>query len=101
MGVVQSMLQLRVKLSVVDGRGAVDGTLHLHADEAATAAQVCQQVQSVARADERGNAGQGLGIPLVGTADAQALHLHQVLQLGQTGSWQAVELININQTAGG
>ena len=95
------MLQLRVKLSVINGRGAVDGTLHLHADEAATAAQVCQQVQAVARADERGNAGQGLGIPLVGSTDAQAFHLHQVLQLGQAGSWQAVELININQAAGG
>ena len=53
------VLQLRVKLSVVDGRGAVDGTLHLHADEAAAAAQVRQQVQAVARADERGDAGRG------------------------------------------
>ena len=77
--VFQFRLQLGVDLRMVDTR-AVDGMLHEHADEAAASRRVGKQFARVGRADEGGDARQGLAVPPVRLAQVEGGELHEVLQ---------------------
>ena len=55
--ILQLVQQLGIKLFIIHRRVAIDGALHFHADEAAAARKVSQQVSVVAGADERSDTG--------------------------------------------
>ena len=63
-------LQLCIDLGMVDA-GAVNGVLHLHADEPAAARRVREQFVAVGGGDEGGDAGQSVRVALVGLAHVQ------------------------------
>ena len=85
-------LQLGIDLGMVDAR-AVDGALHLHAEEAAAARRVGKQFVAVGRGDERGHARQAERVAPVSLAHVQGGELHHVLQGRMAADGDAVELI--------
>ena len=70
------VLQLGVGLGMVDAR-AVDGALHLHAEEAAAARRVGKQFVAVGRSDEGGDARQAVEIIAEGMVVGQAVGGHE------------------------
>ena len=95
--VFQFRFQLGVDLRMVDTR-AVDGMLHEHADEPAASRRVGKQFPRVGRADEGGDARQGLAVPPVRLAQVEGGELHEVLQERVFLLGYAVELIQVQQT---
>ena len=96
---VQQVHTLRIELFVLDGRVHIDHLRQLHAEEAAAARGVGEQVGRVAGADERGYARQRGGIAGVCLAHAQRGHLHQVLQRALLACRVAVILIEVDEQA--
>ena len=94
--VFQFRFQLGVDLRMVDTR-AVDGMLHEHADEAAASRRVGKQFARVGRADEGGDARQGLAVPPVRLAQVEGGELHEVLQERMFLLGYAVELVQVQQ----
>ena len=94
--VFQFRFQLGVDLRMVDTR-AVDGMLHEHADEPAASRRVGKQFARVGRADEGGDARQGLAVPPVRLAQVEGGELHEVFQERVFLLGYAVELVQIQQ----
>ena len=92
----QFRFQLGVDLRMVDTR-AVDGMLHEHADEPAASRRVGKQFARVGRADEGGDARQGLAVPPVRLAQVEGRELHEVLQERVFLLGYAVELVQVQQ----
>ena len=94
--VFQFRFQLGVDLRMVDTR-AVDGMLHEHTDEPAASRRVGKQFARVGRADEGGDARQGLAVPPVRLAQVEGGELHEVFQERVFLLGYAVELVQIQQ----
>lgn len=75
--------------------GAVDVVLHLDAEETPAPRGIGQQVEAVAGADERGDAGQLPEVLLIGLADVEHRHLHQVFQQRHLAFGILVELVHV------
>ena len=89
-------LQLGIDLGMVDAR-AVDGMLHLHAEETAAARRVGEQFVAVGRGDEGGDARQAERVAPVSLAHMQGGELHHVLQGRMAADGDAVELVQVDE----